>query len=368
MAVVLNERAWTEEMMSSRSLGKKPYETLCRVARYYIDKGFSKKNTRHMLDVFLLQCDPSASLPRWSAALDNAYSWAVKHELVSIEKVVVTKPELEKIMELSGRQVQRLAFTLLCLAKYWNTVTKRSDGWVNNKDSDIMRMANINTSIKRQSLMYHNLREAGMIEFSRKIDNTNVRVCFLEDGEPEIVVTDFRNLGHQFLMYNGGPYFVCARCGLTERVSGSNRGRKQRYCKRCAAELVVQNRINYSMRHAEEKKYRVYVHEFPDGRVYVGSTSQRLRDRWKNGAGYRGSKVDEAIQDAGWENVRHYIVYEGYDSAVAKNAEAYMIQKRKASSPEYGYNSVSKALNESDEGLILSVLTSREVDGNGIAI
>ena len=321
-----------------------------------------------MLDVFLLQCDPSVSLPKWSSVLDNAYTWASKHEFVDIEKIVVTKPELKRIRALGGRQIQRLAFTLLCLAKYWNVVTKRSDGWVNNKDSDIMRMANINTSIKRQSLMYYNLREAGMIEFSKKIDNTNVRVCFLEAGEPEVIVTDFRNLGYQYLMHNGGPYFVCAGCGVTERISGSPKGRRQNYCKRCAAELVVQNRINYSMRHAEEKKYTVYVHEFPDGRVYVGTTSQRLKDRWKNGAGYRGSKLDEAIQDAGWENIRHYIVYEGYDGDAAKSAEAYMIRERKASFPQYGYNSTNKAIEERSNAVIPPELMHREVDGNGILI
>ena len=64
MSIVLNEHDWAEEMIRARSLGSKPYETFCRVARYYIDKDYSKKDVRQILDAFLLQCDPIASLPK----------------------------------------------------------------------------------------------------------------------------------------------------------------------------------------------------------------------------------------------------------------------------------------------------------------
>ena len=174
MTIVLNEHEWAEEMIASRSLGKKPFETMRRVARYYLDSGMSKRETRAMLDRFLIQCDPSASLPKWSESLDRALAYAMKYSAVRIDGIDITKTEMARIDALGGKQIRRLAFTLLCLAKYWNAVTGRDEGWVNNKDSDIMRMANISTSIKRQSMMYHNLMEAGMIRFSRKVDNTSV--------------------------------------------------------------------------------------------------------------------------------------------------------------------------------------------------
>lgn len=51
--IVLNENDWAVEMIQSRSLGRKPYETLCRVAKYYIDKkGYSKKEVRKTMDDF----------------------------------------------------------------------------------------------------------------------------------------------------------------------------------------------------------------------------------------------------------------------------------------------------------------------------
>lgn len=244
MSIVLREHDWAEEMIKSRTLGKKPSETLTRVARYYLDKGNNKNDVRRILDSFLLQCDPTSSLPKWSDALDFAVNKASKYEAVYIEEINITKPEMDIIDALDGKQIKRLAFTLLSLAKYWNTVTLHGDSWVNNKDSEIMNMANIHTSIKRQSTMYWSLREAGLIQFSRKVDNTNVRVCFIKDGDTSLSVTDFRNLGYQYLKYHGEPYFECENCGITVRIKCN----RQKYCSQCYEEVHLKQRVNSIMR------------------------------------------------------------------------------------------------------------------------
>ncbi len=248
MAIVLNEKEWAEEMINARSLGKKPTETLRRVARYHLDNGLPKREVRAKIELFLLQCDPTASVPKWSNALDRAVQMAMKYPAVNIDSITITKPEMARIDALEGKQLRRLAFTLLCLSKYWNIVTRSGNGWVNSRDNEIMRMANINTSIRRQSTMYFNLAEAGMIRFSRKVDNTNVQVCFQEDGEPAMQVTTFVNLGYQYMMAHGEPYFVCESCGVTTRIESPNRGRRQKYCRACAAKIDIQYAVNSVMR------------------------------------------------------------------------------------------------------------------------
>lgn len=248
MSIVLKEHEWAENMIKSKSLGKKPSETLSRVARYYIDKGYTKKDTRRFLDAFLIQCEPTSSLPKWSNALDYALNRALKYKAIDIDGIEITKPEMDKIDSLDGKQIKRLAFTLLCLAKYWKIALPFSDYWVNNKDNEIMSMANINTSIKRQGAMYWTLRENNMIQFSKKVDNTNVRVCFAEDGEVVMCVTDFRNLGYQYLKYHGEPYFECENCGLTTKINEPGKGRKQKYCRDCAVTVNTQQRVNSVMR------------------------------------------------------------------------------------------------------------------------
>ena len=257
MGIVLNEHDYAEAALKTRTLGKKPSETLCRVARYFIDKDdytYNKNEIRTKLDQFLIQCDPVASLPKWSKMLDFAAEWAFKHKAIQIDSIQISKPEIDKINQLDGKQIRRLAFTLLCLSKYWDIVNQQNNHWVNNKDNEIMSFANINTSIRRQCAMYTALRDAGLIQFSKKVDNTNVRVCFAEEGDTAIDIRDLRNLGYQYLLYCGEPYFECSNCGITVKISEPTKGRKQKYCKECAVEISTQQRVNSIMRRRFSQK------------------------------------------------------------------------------------------------------------------
>lgn len=258
MSIVLNEHYYAEQAIQTRSLGKKPSETLSRVARYYIDScdSANKKTIRSKLDLFLLQCDSTASIPKWSKMLDFATDWAFKHEAIQIDSIVITKPEMDKIDSLDGKQIRRLAFVLLCLSKYWNIVNSQNDNWVNSKDNEIMAFANINTSIRRQCAMYATLRDTGLIQFSKKVDNTNVRVCFAEDGEVAMTITDLRNLGYQYLKYHGEPYFECSNCGITTKITNpenKNSSWKQKYCRDCAVEIKTKQNVNSVMRHRKHQ-------------------------------------------------------------------------------------------------------------------
>lgn len=248
-------------MIATHSLGADPFETCRRVARYYIDNGMTKNKARKELEAFVRQCEPSAAITKWTRSLDIAVSQALQRKAVDVNSIDITKQEMGRIDALDGKQMQRLAFTLLCLAKYWDIANESADHWVNSKDSEIMKMANINTSIKRQSLMYYNLNAAGMVRFARPVDNTNVAVCFMEPGDIAMSVTDFRNLGYQYLKYHGGPYFECSNCGVTTKYihpDNKNSVWKQKYCKSCAAEIAIQQRVNYMMRLAESDKSNSY--------------------------------------------------------------------------------------------------------------
>ena len=72
MAIVLNEYEWAEKMIHDRNLGSRPTETLNRVAKYYYENRYSKREIRKLLDQFLVSCDPDASLFSWSNTLDRS--------------------------------------------------------------------------------------------------------------------------------------------------------------------------------------------------------------------------------------------------------------------------------------------------------
>ena len=259
MSIVLNENEWAKEMIDTRQLGKKPFETLRRAARYYLDLGYSTKETRRCLDRFVFQCGESSTAKRWIDRIEGAISSAQKYKAICIDRIVISESEMTVIRSMESVQVQKLAFTLLCLAKYRNEAFPFCDSWVSCRDNEVMQMANIHASVRRQSEYFHTLMEHGIIRPSKKIDNTSIRVLFIEDGEPVMEISDFRNLGYQYLMYCGDTrYFVCQNCGIVTKKNKNAqaeeaqvRGRKQKYCAECAVKVNIQKTMVRVMRNRD---------------------------------------------------------------------------------------------------------------------
>ena len=255
MSIVLNEYECAERAIKDKLLGKKPYETLSRVAKYYTYKNYTRREVRRLLDEFLLQCEPAVSLVTWSDTLDSAAKSAAKYPLVMIDSIDITEPEMARIATLPGKPIRRLAFTLLCITKYMHTISESTNYWVTTPDNEIMKMANISTSIKRQSGMFGQLKDEGMIRFSKQIDNLSVQVLFAEPGDTVLRITDFRNLGYQYMKYLGDPYFECSNCGLTDKIKNPASGRPPKYCPQCAAEIRTRQNVNSVMRRRIAAQY-----------------------------------------------------------------------------------------------------------------
>ncbi|MCD8376840.1 MAG: hypothetical protein LUD69_07840 [Oscillospiraceae bacterium] len=256
MSVELRENEWAERMISLGELGRKPGVTVRRVARYYLDCGYDRRAAERAVEEFVLRCAPdSGSLYRSSLA-ENGVKWAMKQEAVNIDWIGVSAGELEKIGQISRRPVKRLAFTLLCLAKYGMIRNPKSNYWVSTPCNDIMRMANIKTSTKRQDAMFQELNSMGLIEFSVRVDNLSVRVCFVDDGEPVLQVPDFRNLGYRYQMYLGEPYFECVNCGLVTPQNDPKNQRRQKYCPDCALKIRTKQHVEAVSRYDAAKRKR----------------------------------------------------------------------------------------------------------------
>ena len=350
MEIVLNEITWAENAIKEKSIGKKPSETLGRVAKYYIyHEHMSQHEARAELEKFLLSCDRSISAVVWGKTLDNAIRYAIKYKPINIGEITVTDRELSVIDSLSGVQLRRLAFTLLCVAKYANEVNGDIDYWVNTPDKDIMRMANINTSIRRQSMMYGQLRDIGLIRFSKRVDNLSVQVLFAsDDGGIGMTVRDFRNLGFRYMMRNSKQYYECECCGLVcKEREGKTSGRKKKYCAECSVRIKTQQSVNSVMNRKKyingaDNPYVVYMHEFPNGKKYVGMTKQPLVRRWCNGHGYDDqSDISLAIATFGWDNVEHYMLCSDLtrEQAVVEMMRA--IELYKTYDPNHGYNKMA---------------------------
>ena len=76
----------------------------------------------------------------------------------------------------------------------------------------------------------------------------------------------------------------------------------------------------------DEIKYCVYMHIFPNQKRYIGQTCQKPERRWNNnGSGYLGKRkngeykqplIANAIQQYGWENIKHEILFNNEDESI----------------------------------------------------
>lgn len=231
--IVLDERRWVENALRNCDIGRNPYTTITRLSKYFYADGFSREEIRKRIGEFIMRCDTGASVVKWRDTIDSALKNAEKHPLVNIPGISVTKSELEKIASVNGVIRQRLMFTLLCVAKFEDAVRGKDDHWVNYSRKDIFSLANIKVGAKLQALYMNDLFNDGLIGFSSIVDNVNVRVLIVDDGECDMFVTDFRNLGNQYMQRMHGGYIVCESCGAVVKRMGN----KQKYCRDCSADI-----------------------------------------------------------------------------------------------------------------------------------
>lgn len=86
------------------------------------------------------------------------------------------------------------------------------------------------------------------------------------------------------------------------------------------------------------EKYKLYIHVFPNEKVYIGITSQDVNERWRHGEGYKNQFVYKAILKYGWENIIHKVLFSGMTKKQAEKKEIELIIAYKSNDPNYGYN------------------------------
>ena len=86
--------------------------------------------------------------------------------------------------------------------------------------------------------------------------------------------------------------------------------------------------------------YSIYIHLFPNKKVYVGITSRPVEARWRSkGVGYfEQPLIYRAIQKYGWDNIEHIIFASNLTKQEAIRMEFKLIDSLQANNRKYGYN------------------------------
>lgn len=110
----------------------------------------------------------------------------------------------------------------------------------------------------------------------------------------------------------------------------------------------------------QEITYSVYIHKNKiNNKVYIGVTSKKPKQRWRNGKGYVNQRLFySAIQKYGWDNFTHRILFKELTKEEAGKKEQELIDKYKSNIQEYGYN-ITKGGFEFDEDRAKSMKKGR---------
>lgn len=104
--------------------------------------------------------------------------------------------------------------------------------------------------------------------------------------------------------------------------------------------------------------FYVYMHTFPNGKIYVGQTKKPI-DRWLNGEGYRDNEeMYRDILKYGWNNIKHEIIATFGQETDAIRCEAVMIFHLNSENKEIGYNRTNYR-----ESFLNSLVSRTPVDG-----
>ena len=128
---------------------------------------------------------------------------------------------------------------MLCYSKLYNTLPKTNNGWVNTEIKEIYKTARVTVKYRNDKFLYLNdLEKIGLISFSNKNDNLNMKVNFInENSEIVLKIKDFRELGYEYQNNIGdGGFIHCTECGrLVKKKSKFDRSSK--YCCDCARNI-----------------------------------------------------------------------------------------------------------------------------------
>lgn len=234
MDLILNEKQYVEKMLelgdcSPKDLGA----NIALLTRYMYQENYTQKEIYNGIEEFATKVDSDFDINNWYSFIDKCISKAKKRDLLNIDYVPITQKELDTIKEIKNPARERLAFTLLVIAKFNNLKSETNNNWINYSMDVYFNLARVTCKVDDRPYMIYDLKEAGLVEVSKKITRFNIRITFVDnESDPVLKITDMRELGYQY--QNLGPKSkikLCKRCGKPYKIKSSKA--RNPYCTDC---------------------------------------------------------------------------------------------------------------------------------------
>ena len=240
MKIILNEKQMLEKSLSEGYIDDKPTNTIKLLSKHYFSIGQDKDQVINSIENFMEKNYINFNITDWQRTINNCVRSIYKHNnftLLNINKVEIYHEELDIIKNISNLRLEKLAFVLLVYSKIYNQMNKNDSNWVNSNLRDIFSDTKMAVSTKEQGLMINKLGGMGVVEVSKKVDCTNIKVLFTKsNGDVAFEVNDFRDIVFYYLKWIGEDISNCDECARLIKIN-SNR---QKYCPACWKEIRLE--------------------------------------------------------------------------------------------------------------------------------
>lgn len=242
---IFNEKKYIESMINSKYVDENaPMKTIRLLSRYcHFVLGFNEKESyRYIIDYMdknSIEFHEQRNMQKVKSCIKNSYkngSWK------NIDKVTITRSELNKILSLNDERQEKIAFVLLADVKYYAACSGLNRTASYLSISNVFQLARVPCPYKERSyfmnFLYKDRDDGSLAErtISRSIKDNKVKYKLnyvSYDNSDEIVLeldeNNYKELAFTYLNWkDGGGYKPCKKCG---RLFKTSKYGDQEYCK-----------------------------------------------------------------------------------------------------------------------------------------
>lgn len=229
--MIMNEVKYAENLLVTGYIGKKPSSILSILARYFRHK--MSMNTNQIIDAldsYMSNNYEFYNRNAWSKTISSISKNSKKYPIREIDGIGISASELEKIKQLDNIKYEKIVFTMLCLAKYYNTLSENNNNWINTSVEDVFKLARVSEkkSIDKFYTLNKIYRLDGYISLSNKIDNMNIQIPFVDNEKPVITINCLEELGYEYMnISNPNMFYRCEDCNKLSKKNKFNDNRKK---------------------------------------------------------------------------------------------------------------------------------------------
>ena len=258
MTVILNEVKKAEHILEldkeknkrESVIGSKPSYTLQLLARYFKQVMHLKdKEITERLEDIMKRNYKDYNKVLWENKIEQCVKKAAKTRLNEIDGIGVTRKELDLIASLNNIDQEKLVFSMLCYAKFYNTINPKNNNWINVSLTELFKTARVYSKkdynnklvindvkdlydVEKVDIETGEITTVKWITLATLIESNNIKLNFVDDStDYELIVDDYRELGYTYLKHKTGDsqYKHCKYCGvLFKETSKQN---PHEYCK-----------------------------------------------------------------------------------------------------------------------------------------